>query len=68
MQTIVLKPFHHRGEECIGIYYTIDTGLNKLLNKEAGAKWSRTNECWYVPLSKENYQKIVLALKGKAEI
>ena len=68
MQNIVLKPLHHRGEECIGIYFAGYGVSNGLLCKQAGAKWSQTNKCWYVSLSKENYHKIVFVFNGKAEI
>jgi integrase/recombinase XerD len=68
MQTIQLKPLHHREQECIGIYFENNFKINGAISKQAGAKWSRTNKCWYVPLSKENYNKLFIALKGKAEI
>ena len=68
MQIVVLKPLIHRGQECIGIWFENDHKLNGAIRKNAGAKWSQTNKCWHVPLSKENYNKLFVALKGKAEI
>jgi integrase/recombinase XerD len=68
MKQVILKPLHHRGEECIGIYFENSPVVNGAIRKEAGARWSQTNKCWYVPLSKENYNKLFFALKGKAEI
>ncbi|MBK5271289.1 MAG: hypothetical protein JJE22_09770 [Bacteroidia bacterium] len=68
MQTIQLKPLHHRGQECIGIYFENYPSLNTIIRKQAGAKWSQTNKCWYLPLSKENYNRLFFALKGKAVI
>jgi site-specific recombinase XerD len=65
---ITLKPLLHREQECIGIYFENDAGLNGAIRKNAGARWSLTNKCWYVPLSKENYNKLFFALRGKAEI
>ncbi|HYM93326.1 MAG TPA: tyrosine-type recombinase/integrase, partial [Chitinophagaceae bacterium] len=65
---VVLKPLDHREQECIGIYFENSPALNGAIRKNAGAKWSQTNKCWYVPLSKENYNKLFVALKGKAEI
>ncbi|MCZ2459850.1 MAG: site-specific integrase [Chitinophagales bacterium] len=63
-----LKPLFHRDKECIGIYYSKDPVINNAISKGAGAKWSRTNQCWWIPLTKENYDKLILTLKGKAQI
>jgi integrase/recombinase XerD len=68
MQIVTLKPLQHRGMECIGIYFENSPKLNGVIQKYAGAKWSQTNKCWYVPLGKENYNKLFIALKEKAEI
>lgn len=68
MQNVTLKPLHHQQQECIGIYFENNSQLNSAIRKNAGARWSQTNKCWYVPLSKENYNKLFFALKGKAKI
>jgi integrase/recombinase XerD len=68
MQTIVLKPLLHRGQECIGIYFENSPKLNGVIRKKAGARWSQTKKCWYVLLSKENYNKLSNASKGLAVI
>jgi integrase/recombinase XerD len=68
MKQVILKPLYHHGQECIGVYFENYSLLNGIVRKLAGAKWSQTNKCWYVPLSKENYNNLFLALKGKAEI
>lgn len=68
MKQVTLKPLHHHEQECIGIYFEHDSQINGAIRKNAKAKWSQTNKCWYVPLSKENYNKIFFALKGQAEI
>lgn len=68
MKQVILKPLFHRGQECIGVYFEHNAVLNGAIRKVAGAKWTRTHKCWYVTLSKENYNKLFFALKGKAEI
>ena len=68
MKKVTLKPLYHRGQECIGIWFENSGTLNGAISKNAGAKWSQTNKCWYVPLSKENYNKLFFTLKGKATI
>jgi len=66
METITLKPLHHRGQECIGIYFERNTLLQSLIQKQANGRWSRTQRCWYLPLSKSSYEQLAKTLSGKA--
>ena len=68
METVILKPLQHRGQENIAIYFQKNAVIQSLIQKQADAKWSKTNSCWYVPLSKENYQQLANILKGKADL
>lgn len=68
MQTVVLKSLQHQGKECIGIFFETNSKLNGAIRKNAGARWSKTHQCWWLPLSKENYNKLFFALKGLASI
>jgi hypothetical protein len=68
MQTVTLKAFFHRQQECIGIFYPPNNALNTLIKKIPKAKWSETCKCWYLPLSKENYTAITTAMQSKATI
>jgi len=68
MDKVQLKPIFHKGRECIGIYYAISFTLNGLLRSKAGARWSQTHKCWYVPLGRDDYNKVCFALKGRAEL
>jgi integrase/recombinase XerD len=68
MNEIILQPLQHRDQECIGIYFEHNAKINGAIRQKAGAKWSRTNNCWYVPLNKENYNKLFFAIKGLAAI
>ena len=68
MQTIILKPLHHRGQECIGIYFEKNAVLQQAIQKLSGAKWSKTNSCWYVSCTGENYLLLKNALENKAEL
>jgi site-specific recombinase XerD len=58
METILLKPFYHRGQESIGIYYDNYLSLNKIIRKLPKVKWSQTNRCWYIPLNEAAYKQI----------
>lgn len=68
MEKVVLKPLKHREQECIGIYFEHNPKINGAIRQKAGAKWSQTHKCWWVPLSKENYNQLFFALKGQAVI
>lgn len=36
-----------------------------MVQKQAGGKWSKTRKCWYVLLSRQNYQHLATSLSGK---
>lgn len=68
MQTVLLKPLHHRGQEVIGIYFKNEADLNLLIRKLPGVKWSQTNKCWYVPLNQNSYNYLCEAFKEKGNL
>jgi integrase/recombinase XerD len=68
METIVLKPLYHRSEECIGIYFEKNALLQSLIQNHAGGRWSKTQKCWYVLSSRNNYQQLSRILEGKAAL
>jgi integrase/recombinase XerD len=68
MQTVLLKPLHHRGQEVIGIYFKNDADLNLKVRKLPAVKWSQTNRCWYVPLKPQSLNYLCEQLKEKANL
>ena len=52
METITSKALHHRDMECIALVCRRNATLNYYFQKKAGAKWSRSNKCWYIPSKK----------------
>ena len=68
MVTVHLKPLYHKKQENIGICYVNSSIINTTVKKIPGVKWSQTNKCWYLPLSKENYKRIYAALGDKGKI
>lgn len=68
MKKVILKPHYREGAECIGIYFERDISIQNIISKMAGAKWSQSGRCWWVPLSKENHLSLVNALKHEALI
>ena len=65
METVILKPFYHRDQECIGIHYPQNSEINQYILKKISAKWSRTNRCWYVPFTEKDYNLLFNELTGK---
>lgn len=68
MTVLTLKAFTHHNKECIGIYFASDKALNMIIRKLPGVKWSQTNRCWYVPLSRESASAIAAAVGNLATI
>lgn len=68
METVTLKALLHRNHECIGIYFTKGKLLDAIIRKLPGVKWSKTNTCWYIPLTKEGYGLLIEMFKEKAII
>ncbi len=65
MDTVKLKPLHHRGKECIGLYSSPNATINHHQQK-AGARWSNTKKCWYIPCDARHYHLLTAAMQGVA--
>jgi integrase/recombinase XerD len=65
---VTLKPLHHRGQECIGVYFRNNTILNILIRSKAGGKWSQTQRCWYIPLTRAAFDKLKKVLQEHASL
>jgi integrase/recombinase XerD len=68
MQTILLNPIYHRGQECLAVCFRRDAALNSITKKIPGAKWSYTHNCWYLPLDPASYQQVRHAFKETAAL
>ncbi len=68
MDVVSLKPLFHKNSQCIGIYSRQNATLNYYYQKQAGAKWSRTNKCWYVACTKQNYELLCKVLKERVQL
>src|SRR5579875_3577177 len=65
---VLVKAFHHRNEENIGIFFDNNIVLNNAIRKIKGIKWSQTNKCWYLPLNESSYKTIQKQVDGLATI
>lgn len=68
MEKIILQGLIHRNQECIGIFFSDNIFLNTAVKKIEKRKWSRSNKCWYLPLSRENYLLIKQGFAGLGQI
>lgn len=68
METVTLKAFAHRQQECLGIFFLRQAILAAAIKKVPGIKWSQTNKCWYLPLNKESVTDITNAVDKIAVI
>jgi site-specific recombinase XerD len=68
MQTVLLQPLLHRNTENIGIYFEKHAGLQQLVRRQPGAKWSQSHQCWYIPLAEPNYLALLETLKPVATV
>jgi hypothetical protein len=65
IKSILLLPFHFNGTECLGIGCSLDRELEEEIRRLKGVKWSGQYRCWFLPLTKESYQRIKDHLYGK---
>ena len=52
----ILKPLYHKNENWIGIYFDYDIAIVNLIKTIKNRKYSKSNNCWYIPYTKEAFQ------------
>lgn len=68
MQTVILKPLIHRNAKIIGIEFKLENSLYQAVKKIKDCKWSKSLHCWYVPMEKQYYTAIKVALQPISNI
>lgn len=58
----------HRESEKITIRFTRRDDLNKIVRTIDEVRWSKTHQCWLMPLSEVHYQRIVASFQNIATI
>ncbi|MBK7885255.1 MAG: tyrosine-type recombinase/integrase [Chitinophagaceae bacterium] len=66
--TITLNYLYHNNQECISIHAPLDATVNQAIHTLPNRKYSKTNQCWYILLTKQNYHLILEALQPIATI
>jgi site-specific recombinase XerD len=50
MKTILLETREHRGQMRICLYFPFDADLAVMVRKIEGCRWSKTMNCWHIPM------------------
>lgn len=64
-RTITVEKFFHREHPCLALKFDYDSDLIKIC-KQILARWSQTQQCWYVPEKDVDLAKVFHAFRGKA--
>lgn len=51
----------------MALYFNPQVSLNTAIKKINDVRWSKTNECWYLPCNRRYYTSLCLAIYGLAE-
>jgi len=68
MQIVLLWPLFHREQEVLAADFPKDREIELAVRKLKGVKWTQTHRSWYLPLNRDNYQRIVQAVKPMATL
>jgi site-specific recombinase XerD len=64
-KSIRVKRFHHREMDCLGLYFTWDPEIKKLIKSIPGIKYTITHKCWYLPDSQNALRTLFNIFKDK---
>ena len=65
---VSLRPLCHRGSERIGIYFSSCNAVTNQIKIIKGARWSQSNACWYLLLTRACYQALLKKIKSTAAL
>lgn len=68
MQQITLQYLEHKKQDCIAVKFPAGAQLNRLIRSVKGIQWSQANKCWYTPLHREYYFKLLDIFSNIAEV
>jgi integrase/recombinase XerD len=68
IKKIVLSPLFHRNEKVIALRFEKDWELIKLVKTFPGIRFSKSNQCWYLPFYPEAVNDLLKICSGKTWI
>ncbi|APG59825.1 tyrosine-type recombinase/integrase [Christiangramia salexigens] len=54
MEQVILRPFFHRGQHQVGVFFKYNSEIREHLKLLRGLTWSKTFSCFYLPDNPEN--------------
>ena len=66
METIVLSPLQHKGQQWMATKIAINSPLLLILQKIKGLQYTPTHKCWITACTKEQYNIVLNAFKNLA--
>lgn len=68
MEKINCTPVHHRGKDCMGLYFAYNPQLQGILRHADFVHWSQSKKCWYIANEKDSIIQLQKLLAGSAEL
>lgn len=68
MNTVILVPMVHRGQEVVALQGVHRPDLRVAIRKLPGVRWSQTHRAWYVPLQQTSLEEIRCHLGSQADV
>ena len=65
---ISLEPLWHRGQRCIAFRGKLNASVNALIRNFPNRKFSITNQCWYVPFSRDALLELYTGIEPIAPV
>ena len=63
---ILLRPYFHKGFECIGLVFKKNNALNEIAKRIHGIRWNDQKASWYLTCNRADYEMIKKAFDGSA--
>ena len=68
MKIVSMHPFFYRNKECVALHFPKDEELIRVIRRIDHIRWSQTNSCWYVPLTRQHCRLVCERLSPFADI
>ncbi len=65
---VEVSPLRHNNEDRIGIKFSFEKNIINSIKKIDGIKWSKTNSCWHLPITKQHYYLFYNCVKNQVTI
>lgn len=67
MKTLIIEPVFHRGAQRMKLVCGYDSDLIERIRKMEGRKWSKTLNCWHIPVEEDLQKRIETTFAGMVD-